>query len=98
MNKKICCFALEILNLISCNKKESLTVIEEKLSEHKLAEYIVNNYGTEFSCDYDCDEINFMFEKYSGYFDGIENRKFGLKNQDDGLLFILALILEYLKN
>lgn len=96
MSKNICCFAWEILNLISSGEKESLKVIEEKISKNILVEYIISRYGGRFSCDYDCVSINSILGKYSGCMDGVEDRKYGLTNEDDGLLVIIALIIEEL--
>lgn len=96
MNNQLSCFAFEVLYLISSGKKEKWGVIEEKISQNKLATYIVEKYGNEFSGDLDLEQLNAIFANYAGCIDGVEDRKYGIKKEDDGLLVIIALIIKEL--
>lgn len=92
-------FSLEILHLISVGKKETLKDIESHLDTADLIEYLSQKYDEEFSIkfdntNYDNSEINKYFTNYSGYIEGNEDRKYGILNQDDGLLLILALLTD----
>lgn len=92
-------FSLEILHLISAGKKETLKDIEAHLDTADLIEYLSQKYHEEFSIkfdntNYDNSEINKYFANYRGYIEGNEDRKYGILNQDDGLLLILALLTD----
>lgn len=92
-------FSLEILHLISVGEKETITDIETHLDNTDLVEYLSKKYDSEFSVKfdntkYDNCEINKYFANYSGYIEGNEDRKYGILNQDDGLLLILALLTD----
>ncbi len=95
--KGIGLFHLEVLHLISIGKQESIEAIEKAIDDGNLIEYIYNKYRSEFfvSFDnvvYDNETLNSYFQNYSGYISGNESRKFGIMNDNDGLLLILALI------
>jgi len=92
-------FLLEVLRLISAGKKETLKDIETHLDDADLVEYLSKKYDSQFNVkfddtQYDNSEINKYFTNYSGYIEGNEDRKYGILNQDDGLLLILALLTD----
>ena len=95
--KGIGLFQLEVLHLISIGKAETIEDIEKNLDNGTLIEYIFNKYRDEFfvlfdNKTYDNKELNLYFHNYSGYIQGNESRKYGIMNEADGLLLILALI------
>lgn len=92
-------FSLEIIHLISTGKKENIAEIEQHFSNSDVVEYLSNKYADEFwvkfdNSTYDNSQINKYFNNYTGYIEGNENRKYGIQNDDDGLLLILALITD----
>lgn len=94
---------LEILHLISLGKKESVEIIEEHIHKGDLIEYIFNKYQDEFSIAfdnevYDNEALNLYFKNYSGYIQGNESGKYGIMNEDDGLLLIPALISDKIEH
>ena len=101
--KRIGIFAQEIVHLISYSKKEKVRDIEEHFDSNNLVEYLYTKYKSDFSNSFDGknpenEAINAYFNQYAGYIVGNEDRKYGIKNEDDGLLLILALIFEKVKD
>lgn len=92
-------FSLEIIHLISIGKKEKIVDIEQHFSNGDVVEYLSNKYPDEFwvkfdNSTYDNSQINKYFNNYTGYIEGNEYRKYGIQNDDDGLLLMLALITD----
>ena len=92
-------FSLEVLHLISIGKKEKISEVEEHFSNNDIVEYITKKYNEDFgvkfdNSTYDNSAINKYFLNYSGYINGNESRKYGIMNENDGLLLILALIAD----
>ncbi len=90
-------FQLQVLHLISIGKKEFIEDIEKNMENGNLIEYIVNKYQDNSIVSlnngtYNYEELNLYFQNYSGYIQGNESRKYGIMNETDGLLLILALI------
>lgn len=95
--KGIGLFQLEVLHLVSIGKQESIEAVEKAIDDGNLIEYIYNKYRSEFfvlfdNDVYDNEALNAYFQNYSGYIGGNEARKYGIMNDNDGLLLILALI------
>lgn len=94
--------SLEIISLISNGKTETIAKVEEELDNNSLVTYLNKKYKEYFMVDfgsgtYDINELNKYFQDYSGYVQGNESRKFGVVRNDDGLLLIIALIINGLK-
>lgn len=92
-------FASQVVSLISSGEKEKLSIIEKHFGENDVVEYIFNKYQDKFSIKFDNSTynnsaINKYFFDYDGYIQGNENRKYGIINEDDGLLLILSLIFD----
>lgn len=104
--KGIGLFQLELLHLISIGKSEEIGVIEQKIDDEQLIEYIYNKYKNDFfipfdNSIYDNKQLNNYFKNYTGYIEGNEARKYGIMNDNDGLLLIISLIsdeIEYHAN
>lgn len=95
--KGIGLFQLQILHLISIGKKESIKTIEEHMEKGDLIEYLFNKYKKHFSIIfdntiYDNESLNQYFQNCIGKIQGNESRKYGIMNEDDGLLLIPASI------
>ncbi|NRT34535.1 hypothetical protein BJV38_002878 [Clostridium beijerinckii] len=96
---------MEIIALISQGKKETLSKIKDEINNGDVARYIGKKYEpymTNILIDgktpYNLDEWKKEFNKFAGVFDDRESRKFGIVNEDDGLLLILGIILEMLQS
>ena len=95
--KGIGLFQLEVLHLISIGKQENIETIENHMSEGNIIEYIFNKYRDDFfvlfdNVVYDNKALNTFFQDSCGCISGNESRKYGIMNETDGLLIILALI------
>lgn len=94
--------AFEIISLISKGYSESIFKIEEELDKSNLVDYLNTKYRKDFMANfedgtYDLQELNKYFSDYSGYIQGNESRKFGVYNANEGLLLVIALIINGLK-
>lgn len=92
-------FSLEILHLISIGKNESIQEVENHFKDNNLIEYLNEKYKQYFfvrfdNGTYDNMQLNKYFSNYSGYVEGNESRKYGIINDQDGFLLILALITD----
>lgn len=89
-------FQLQVLHLISIGKRETVETIEKHITEGNLVEYLYNKYREDFGIfsmkTYDNAALNLYFQNYSGYIEGNEIRKYGIVNDEDGFLLVLALI------
>lgn len=94
----------EILALISRGKKETISEIEKQMENENILHYLREKYAEElfnpFTDDmqYNYNDWNKAFAKYSGYIEGNERRKYGIEKEEDGLLLLLALLLELVAN
>lgn len=100
--KGIGLLGLEVLHLISLGKKESIHDVKKHFEENDIIEYIFKKYEKNFTISldnsiYDNKSLNSYFHKYSDYIDGNEYRKYGIQNDDDGLLLIVALMMDKLE-
>ena len=86
-------FLFETLSLISKGEHELISDIEKHIQNGDIVCYINNKY----KCDMNPDTYE-MIEQYykkqwSGCAEGAEDRRYGLQNENDGLLLIVALAL-----
>ncbi len=96
-------FALEVVALISAGHKETISEVEKHMYDNDLVYFIYEKYEDSFETDfgrnskYDIESYNQFFWDMSGYINGNESRKYGIINENDGLLLIIAVILDLLK-
>ena len=88
----------EIIALISDGKKEMVETIENKLEEGCIIEYLGDKYPVMANVyneklPYNYDDWNKALGKYT-WVRGRESGKYGIENKDDGLLLLLAFVLE----
>lgn len=94
----------EIIALISRGRKETISEIEKQMENENILYYIREKYAGELLNPFNDDEQynytdwNKALAKYSGWIEGQEGRKYGIENEDDGLLLLVALILELVAN
>ena len=93
-------FGLEIIALISQGKMETIEEIENHIDKCDLVQYIRDKYHDDMfntfedDCQYNLDDWNKAFSGYSGYIQGNERRKYGICNDNEGLLLVVALVLD----
>lgn len=93
-------FGYEIIALISRGHKETIATIEKQMESENIIQYIRDKYDGELfntfsdEAPYNYDDWNKAFAKYSGWIEGQERRKYGVEDEEDGLLLLLALVLE----
>ena len=94
----------EIIDLVSCGYKETISEIENQIESESIVQYIREKYKDNLSntfsdnMPYNYADWNKALAKYSGWIRGRERRKYGIENDDDGLLLLLAFILELVAN
>ena len=94
----------EIIDLVSCGYKETISEIENQIESESIVQYIREKYKDNLSntfsdnMPYNYADWNKALAKYSGWVRGRERRKYGIENEDDGLLLLLAFILELVAN
>lgn len=94
----------EIIALISRGRKETISEIEKQMENENILHYIREKYADELynpfsdNSQYNYEDWNKALAKYSGWIEGQERRKYGIENEDDGLLLLVALILELVAN
>lgn len=93
--------AFRVIAVISSGNKENIEKIEEELNKSNLVTYLNEKYKdifmVNFEQTYNIDELNNYFTNFAGYVQGNEGRKYGVINNDDGLLLTLALIIDGLE-
>ena len=94
----------EIIDLVSCGYKETISEIENQIESESIVQYIREKYKDNLSntfsdnMPYNYADWNKALAKYSGWIRGRERRKYGIENEDDGLLLLLAFILKLVAN
>ena len=94
----------EIIDLVSCGYKETISEIETQIKNENILQYIREKYKDNLSntfsdnMPYNYADWNKALAKYSVWIRGQERRKYGIENEDDGLLLLLAFILELVAN
>ena len=96
-------FAYDLIHIISTGATETITKVEQEMDNLNITNYIFNKYPDRVSmayddtCIYDLEAWNSKLADFSNYISGRESRKLGINNENDGLLLIVAGILDELK-
>lgn len=96
-------FAYDLIHIISTGATETITKVEEEMDNLNITNYIFSKYHDKTSmayddtCIYDLEAWNSKLADFSNYIIGRENRKLCINNENDGLLLIVAGILDELK-
>jgi hypothetical protein len=90
-------FVLEVTTLISSGKFVTIAEIEKHIDDEDVVEFISEKFKESLSINflngiYDTRALNKYFGNYSGYINGNESRKYGIVNENDGLLLLVALV------
>lgn len=95
-------FGYDLCCLISQGKTETIHAVEEHIHQGNLVEYICNRYKNNMAitlgpnCPYDIKSWNDAYSSYNGYIQGNEERKFGILNENEGLLLVVSLTFDIL--
>lgn len=95
-------FGYELCCLMSQGRKETIQAVEGHICRGDLVEYIYNQHKEYMAipfdpdCPYDLKLWDEAYSNYDGYVQGNEKRKFGILNEDDGLLLVASLPFDIL--
>lgn len=95
-------FGYELCCLMSQGRKETIQAVEEHINQGDLVEYIYNHHkdymaiSFDYNCPYNLKLWDEAYSNFDGYVQGNEKRKFGILNEDDGLLLITSLTFDIL--
>lgn len=95
-------FGYDLCCLISQGKAETIQAVEEHIQQGNLVEYICNRYKDNMAitigpnCPYDIKSWEDAYSSYDGRIQGNERRKFGILNEQDGLLLVISLTFDIL--
>lgn len=98
--ERIKLLGFEIIALIAKDHKESIATIENEIDKCNVVRYLYGKYRNDFyitlddNSPYNVDDWEKALGDYSGYVQGNESRKYGITNADDGLLLLMALVLD----
>lgn len=97
--KGIGLFCMEVLHLVSIGKTETIDEVEMHFEKQDIIEYIYKKYKPHFFINFECGTynnkvLNEFFYNYSSYIPSREQSKFGIENENDGLLLIVSLVMD----
>jgi len=96
-------FAQEILCQISSGKTETVEKIIEEIRKKNVVHYLYSKYQEDWflsldeNCPYNIDDWEKKYSEYSYISEVDVFRKWGIRNQNDGLLFLVSLTFELLR-
>ena len=96
-------FAQELIAHISTGKKEKISTIIEKMEKKNVVRYLYEKYKDDWflslddKCPYNVDDWEEIYAKFSYVSEYDARRKWGISNEDDGLLFLVSLTFEALR-
>ena len=97
--ERIDLFAQEIISQISLGKKESVNEIIKQMENKNVVRYLYNKYKEDWflsldeNCPYNVDD----WEEFSYITENDARRKWGIRNEDEGLLLLVSLTFEALR-
>lgn len=97
-------FAQGVISIISMGKTETIKKIVEEMEKKNVVSYLYNKYKDYFSIQFDGNSpynVDAWEEKFSDYSYITENdarRKWGIVNENDGLLLLVSLTFEALRS
>lgn len=97
-------FSFDLIAIIAHGNKEKISVIENEIENRNITNYLYSKYSNLMmiplnnDCIYDLESWNRELSEYTGWVEGNESRKFGIINDDDGLLLLLGLVIDLLKD
>lgn len=89
-----------LIALTDSGHKEDIEAIEKHMYNEDLLVYIINKYENEvdfeiFKCGtYSIKDVNNYICNMASYVNGNESRKYGVKNEENGLLLLIAVCFD----
>lgn len=96
-------FTFDLIHIISTGATETITRVEEEIDKQNIINYIFKKYADRVSmtyddsCMYDLEAWNKELSDFSEWVKGNEARKFRITGENNGLLLLVDLIVELLK-
>ena len=96
-------FAQEIITQISLGHKETITKIVEEMDRKHVVRYLYEKYKNDWflslddRCPYNVDDWEEIYSQYAYISSNDARRKWGIVNEEDGLLLLVSLTFEALR-
>ena len=96
-------FAQEIITQISLGHKETITQIVEEMDRKHVVRYLYEKYKDDWflslddRCPYNVDDWEEIYSQYAYISSNDARRKWGIVNEEDGLLLLVSLTFEALR-
>ena len=96
-------FAQELLSQISSGKTETVSKIIEEMEKKNVVRYLYSKYKDEWflslddDCPYNVDDWEEKYHQFSYIDTSDARRKWGVCNENDGLLLLVSLTFEALR-
>lgn len=96
-------FAQDIIAQISFGHKETITKIVEEMDKKHVVRYLYEKYHDNLylslgdNCPYNVDDWEEIYSQYAYISSNDARRKWGIVNEDDGLLLLVSLTFEALR-
>lgn len=101
--ERIDLFAQELLSQISSGKTEPVSKIIEEMEKKNVVHYLYAKYKDNWflsldeNCPYNVDDWEEKYYQFSYITENDARRKWGICNEDDGLLLLVSLTFEALR-
>lgn len=101
--ERIDLFAQEVISQISLGKKESVNKIIEEMGNKNVVHYLFNKYKDDWflsldeNCPYNVDDWEEKYSELAYISENDARRKWGIRNEDEGLLLLVTLTFEVLR-
>ena len=102
--ERINLLAQELVSQISMGKKETVKEIIAQMGNKSVVRYLYKKYRSNWllslddDCPYNVDDWEELFFRFSNITEYDALRKWGIHHKDDGLLLLLSLTLEILRD
>ena len=102
--ERINLFAQELISQISIGKKETVKEIISQMGNKSVVRYLYKKHRNNWllslddDCPYNVDDWEELFFRFSNITEYDALRKWGINHKDDGLLLLLSLTLEILRD
>lgn len=96
-------FAQEIISQISLGRKESVSTIIQQMENKNVVHYLYNKYNDTWflslddNCPYNIGDWEETYYQFSYMTERDARRKLGIRNEDEGLLLLVSLTFEALR-
>ena len=102
--ERIDLFAQELIAKISSGKTETISKVAEEMEAKNVVHYLFEKYRADWflsldgNCPYNVDDWEELYSQYSFIDAHYARRKFGIENENDGLLLLVSLTFDILRD